>query len=396
MKWNKAVQKNENIFDLPGNWIHLHYFEALNVLFRLENSLRIFVYVILKDNYQDKWLDISITSDDENNSTIGSIAKKRIAQDKNFAYLGYSTNNPLMYLTSGELIRLITSDGYWRIFNSYFLGSREIMKNKLDEIGNVRNSLAHFRPIKEGDVELIKQNAEHTLVNIEKHISQLTLCQDIVPTNTIDEWYSQLRIIGNEYLKLRFQQSMDKQWIKIDIDFDPPVLESTKIYSSRYTFRTLRLNTTSLLTEFSEFNKYVVIAYENIPYLSFDIEKPSFPKSISFILSRRCLQKSIVEIKKELETMITKITEEVDLIKEDTLARGTIIEGVVIGAVLRESGASKYWSCDKEKLKTQESESSLSEYWGNLSSLGSNFISDAETFPWMRTKISDDKSALPF
>jgi len=126
MKWIKAVQQKENIYDLPGNWLYLHYFEALNILFRIENSLRIFVYVILKDSLQDKWQDINITSDDENSSTINAIAKKRIAQDNNFAYLGYSTNNPLMYLTSGELIRLITSDSYWKYFNSYFLGSREI------------------------------------------------------------------------------------------------------------------------------------------------------------------------------------------------------------------------------------------------------------------------------
>ena len=114
------------------------------------------------------------------------------------------------------------------------------MKNKLDEIGNVRNSLAHFRPIKEGDVELIKQNAEHTLLNIEKHISQLTKCLDIVPTNTIDPWYSNIRTIGNEYLKLRFQQSKDKQWIKFLFDFNPPILECNKYYGETYYYKTLK------------------------------------------------------------------------------------------------------------------------------------------------------------
>ena len=162
MNWSSAKNLDENNYELPGDWLKIEYFEALNILFRVENSLRIFVYIILKNEFKEKWKDLSVTSDDSETSTIGAIAKRRIVQDKNFAYLGYGISSPLLHLTSGELIRIITSDSYWKHFKNYFPGSKEIIKNKLDEIGNGRNSLAHFRPLKKGDIELVKQNAIHT------------------------------------------------------------------------------------------------------------------------------------------------------------------------------------------------------------------------------------------
>ena len=98
MDWKKPSLLNENAYDLPGNWLLIHYFEAINVLFRVENALRIFVYIVLKVTFKDKWKDLSITSDDEENSTINAIAKRRLSQDKNYAYLGYIISNPLLYL----------------------------------------------------------------------------------------------------------------------------------------------------------------------------------------------------------------------------------------------------------------------------------------------------------
>ena len=84
MDWQKVEHVEKNKYEFPGNALNIHYYEALNLLFRIENSLRVFVYIILKSKFLDKWLEISITSDDENPTTISSIAKKRIAQDNNF------------------------------------------------------------------------------------------------------------------------------------------------------------------------------------------------------------------------------------------------------------------------------------------------------------------------
>jgi len=187
MKWESINKKEDNTVDLPDTWLFTHYFEALNTLFRVENSLRVFLFAVLKTTFEEKWLDINVTSDDAKEATISKIAKQRKAQAKTFGYLGYKTPCPLMYMTSGELIRIITSDSYWKHFNMYFLGSKEIIKNKLEEIGSVRNALAHFRPIKQDDVDLIKQNARHVLSNIEVCLVDMMSCANTVPTNTSEE-----------------------------------------------------------------------------------------------------------------------------------------------------------------------------------------------------------------
>jgi hypothetical protein len=228
MNWKSPNNIGENKYDLPGNWLKIEYFEALNILFRVENSLRVFVYIILKNEFKEKWCELSITSDDEEKSTINAIAKKRIAQDKNYAYLGYVLKSQLLHLTSGELIRIITSESYWKFFKNYFLDTKEIIKNKLDEIGNVRNSLAHFRPIKKGDIELIKQNSNHTLSEIEKTIKDFISCPDIVPTNTEDNWYKELITIGTKECKVSFKQSKKEEWIKLILTFTPPILKKNR------------------------------------------------------------------------------------------------------------------------------------------------------------------------
>lgn len=75
MKWEEPEKKDDSI-SIPGSWIYIHYYDAFNTLFRIENSLRVFVYVVLKNNLFDKWSTITITSDDSEKETIISIAKK--------------------------------------------------------------------------------------------------------------------------------------------------------------------------------------------------------------------------------------------------------------------------------------------------------------------------------
>ena len=55
MIWQEAKNTENNSYDLPGDWLKIEYFEALNILFRIENSLRVFVFIILKNEFQCKW-----------------------------------------------------------------------------------------------------------------------------------------------------------------------------------------------------------------------------------------------------------------------------------------------------------------------------------------------------
>jgi hypothetical protein len=393
MDWKKAVYLQNNQYDLPGGWLKIEYFEALNILFRIENSLRMFVYILLKNEYQDKWKELSITSDDAETSTLGAIAKKRLAQDKNYAYLGFVINSPLLHLTSGELIRIITSDSYWKLFNKYFLGSKEIMKNKLDEIGNVRNSLAHFRPIKEGDVELVKQNSIHALSEIEKTIKDFILCPDNVPSNTEDSWYTELITLGTENCMIAFKQSEREDWVKLIISFHPPVFQE-RMRKNAFSKKTANLKTDAILKEYIELCNHTICVTEVLPTSwTSDFEKTKFIKQIRFTFSRKSLEVNYLKIKSELENILLQISRELSLINDDNLARGKLIE--VVNCNFSGNDAESYYSFDNDVFKTEFDEDSPVEFWGTFNYAAKNFITDTDRYPWMPVQVSEDKE-FPF
>ena len=393
MNWKKATHIEENKYDLPGDWLKLEYYEAINILFRIENSLRVFVYIVLKNKIQEKWLDLSVTSDDEENSTIQAIAKKRISQDRNYEYLGFLLNSPLVHLTSGELIRIITSDAYWKHFKKYFLGNRDIIKSKLDEIGNVRNSVAHFRPIKIGDVDLIKQNSLHTMTRIEETIHELINCSDIVPSNTEDEWYKTLSNINNTNFAISFKQSKNSDWIKVGFKFNNLLLSKKESYSG-FRFSSLNIKPNLLLDHHPELRKYLITITEYNPFIfSESIENINLVKTIFFTFSKEQLIKSYTPIHSLLEEIILDIVKEIDLIKEDHLARGKFVETLTY--YVRKSSGSKYYSTNDNIYKTNIEFNNPIEFWGDLNFVDKDFISSTSIFPWLPIEVSEDKGS-PF
>lgn len=392
MNWKSPDHIEDNKYDLPGNWLKIEYFEALNILFRFENSLRVFVYIILKNELKEKWCELSITSDDEEKSTINAIAKRRISQDKNYAYLGYVLNSQLLHLTSGELIRIITSDSYWKYFKNYFLGTKEIIKNKLDEIGNVRNSLAHFRPIKKGDIELIKQNSNHTLSEIEKTIQDFISCPDVVPTNTSEDWYKELISVGNIECDISFKQSKNEEWVKLILTFFSPVLSRTD-YTHLQALKTLNIKVTPLLIKYKVLTNQTICVNEYTPTIRSKSADSIHPyKEIRFTFSRKNIEKNYSAIKTQLDEIILQISNEVDLITNDSLARGALIE--VVDTYVEKTSA-KIYTWENTQFQTEFDENSPVEYWGNLNHPTYNFVSDTDQYPWMPVTIADDKD-LPF
>ena len=77
MDWKSAEVSND-VTKIPDSWLHLYYYEALNILFRFENALRLFVYVVLKKELKERWDEAALSA----NSTIKTETKKRIAQAK--------------------------------------------------------------------------------------------------------------------------------------------------------------------------------------------------------------------------------------------------------------------------------------------------------------------------
>jgi hypothetical protein len=144
MDWLKVEFKEEGKIKVPSNWLFLHYYEALSILFKVENALRVLVYIVLKNKAGLKWTETSISSDDDSQTTIGALAKKRISQIQNYGYLGYQIGSPLMHLTSGELVRILISVPYWPLFKKYFKASKEVVTLKLEEIGTIKKFISTF------------------------------------------------------------------------------------------------------------------------------------------------------------------------------------------------------------------------------------------------------------
>ncbi|HVT14636.1 MAG TPA: hypothetical protein VHQ90_00445 [Thermoanaerobaculia bacterium] len=389
MDWQKPTKLDEGV-EIPRTWIHLHYYEALTVLFRVENALRTFVYIVLKEKFASKWQDLDISSDDESRSTIAALAKKRIAQDDAFGYLGYRINSHLMYLTSGELVRLITSDSYWPHFAKYFRSAKNVTVLKLQEIGNIRNSLAHFRPIQPGDVEVVKQNANQMLRGVEQTLSEAMICDEIVPTNTEDPWYRNLSTVGSQLCTLSFRQSRSREWTTITLRFSsPPRSDHTAapLESDSYVFNSvLTIETPAVLMRGDEFCAHLIALIERIPYLRITKHPhPKFFKDLRFIVSRDFLSSGHEVVKKYFEKLLETIERETDLISQDNLARGTIVREQTL---LGEKTDKGLWSFNTDLLLRPVRAGDPIEYWGNVVTSGQDLISDITEFPWLPVNIS--------
>lgn len=392
MHWGKSESHEDGSLTIPNNYLYLHYYEAFSILFRIENTLRTFTYIVLKEKFGDKWMDSNINSDECGNGTIASIAKKKIAQSRVHGYLGYNLSCFLLHLTMGELARLIISNGYWPLFKPHFPCSREVVELKLNEISNIRNSLAHFRPIKEGDVDLIKQDAKHLFSGIETLISDLISTDDSIPSNTDDEWYKEIKLLENESCKLSFKQTKDGNWIKIGMLFQCDIINRTETQGDYIRFDLLKINSPSILNEFPDLSAHLIFLSELVPFSPMPENlSPLFKKGIYFLFGKDILSQEKDSIKNGLLSVRDKIIQEKDLIREDNLARGKLVESIYLYASLRPN---KKWTLRTARLHSPVEENSPPEYWGDLDIFGQDFISDTNRFPWMPIDIS--KTSFPF
>ena len=237
-----------------------------------------------------------------------------------------------MHLNSGELTRLIVSEAYWKLFKPHFLGGKEIIKSKLDEIGSIRNSFAHFRPVRTDDVDVLKQNSKHVLLGIEEFLNQALLQRDVVPTNTQDDWYRALKTLGTDQCVFTFRQSVDEQWVRIGIKYRCPVIEGSfePEYYAHYTPLTIR--SSAILTKYPEIANDVCYLSERVASKMRKDGNAEFSKVLSFVLSRSMLKSYDQGLKPALEELLLTITDETELIQQDNLARGQLVHSTSVSA----------------------------------------------------------------
>ena len=392
MEWKKAQIKENNLVDIPGRWLHLYYYEALNLLFRFENSLRVFVYTVLKDELKEKWQETAISG-----GSIKSETRKRIKQSDDYGYLGHEITSPMLFLNSGELIDIIVSEPYWKFFAKYFKASKSIVVTKLQEIGTVRNSLAHFRPIKEDDIDLIKQNTKHVLLEIEKALVKITSISVLVPTNNTEPWYLKLKNLGSENISLSLFCCEDENWIRLSLSYKIPTLIKNKLSDSYYTYKVANLRTVEILHNFKEIKNsciYLTDSYLS-GYLDSEFNIISY-KECNMVISKATLTENLDSIESDIRKIIMTVDEETELLKGDNLARGILVETKHASAMYQNGyNNNPYWNINLNTLTSNSSKVSEVEYWGTRGNHVTDFVSATDQYPWMPSSISDSDE-IPF
>ena len=392
MDWKPAKINQDGTVKIPERWLHLYYYESLNILFRFENALRIFVYIVLKHNNGKDW-DLAVIGE---NQTIRTETKKRIRQAREHGYLGDDVSSPMLFLNSGELTQIITSETYWKYFASFFKASKSIVATKLQEIGTVRNALAHFRPIKEDDIDLLKQNSKHLFISVENCLVQITGITDVVPTNTSDVWYRDLKNIGNDRFRTSLFASRDQAWVRLELEYSIPMLKKLYYTDDYISYRVGNLRTAQLLTKYSALRESCIYLSENPLYGRVGSEGNILAsKTVSFVFSRLVLEQRIDEIGAAVRDIAAEVEKETDLILQDNLARGDLIESQNASANTNTgSSGNKYWTVSLDNLSTSPLDIDCVEYWGQRWNFVTDFISSVHQYPWMPSSVSKDE--LPF
>ena len=384
MDWHQAKQVNEAV-QIPDRWLHLHYYEALNILFRFENALRVFVYVILKRELLDEWDTAAIPG----GGTIRSETKRRLTQARDHGYLGYGVSSPMLFLNSGEILQVLTSDAYWKHFARYFKASKGIVETKLQEIGTVRNALAHFRPIKPEDIDLVKQNSRHVLLEVERCLTEVTSIFNEMPSNSKDDWYVKVMAIGNEYITTALFASTDQEWIRIELSYKIEKLYS-EIYGDDFLYmKVSNFRTDRMLKDFDKIRKECIFVSESEPggFIRTD-ETLSSERRISIVFARDRLVESLDEIIQDLQKIAEVSKSETTLVSEDNLAKGDLIEVKIVTANATRKDQAVGWSVNLNSLATQLADADHAEFWGQRVHYTSDFIAGTDQYPWMPASIS--------
>jgi hypothetical protein len=386
MDWQEARTANENAVQIPERWLHLHYYEALNILFRFENALRVFVYVILKRELLDAWDNAAIAA----GGTIRSETKKRLTQAKDHGYLGYGVSSPMLFLNSGEILQILTSDAYWKHFARYFKASKSIVETKLQEIGTVRNALAHFRPLRPEDIDLIKQNSRHVLLEVERCLTEITSISDAVPTNSKDAWYTRIMAIRNEQMATSLFSSADQEWIRLELVYKIATLSKEKYGDDFLYLKLSNFKTDRLLVDFVNLKRHCIYVSESEPYGAIHPDESlASHKRISIVFARARLAESLDVIAEELERIARVAKEETTLVSQDNLARGELIEVKVATANRKEQGErGPSWSVNMASTATSLANADHAEYWGQRIHYTPDFIAGTDQYPWMPATIS--------
>jgi hypothetical protein len=258
--------------------------------------------------------------------------------------------------------------------------------------------LAHFRPIKYDDIELIKTNVKHAFVGIDECLERMTSTHRVVPTNTEDEWYKNLITLGSSLCTIELFQNGSEEWVRVEIGYACALLKSLDLASYRR-FTVSNFISPAVIKRFPNLASHCTFVAENIPYSSVtENNVPEIRKDVSLVFSRATVAAHYEEIRDQIKSVLLKVENETELVKKDNLAREEMIDLANISSVVKTSSDSKnrWWSTDSSNMKCEFGENDPPEYWGEIGLYTTDFIAGSSKYPWMPSRISKEESPFDF
>src|SRR5690606_12584826 len=221
---------------------------------------------------------------------------------------------------------------------------------------------------------------------------------NVVPTNTEHDWYKNLSKLSNRLCKIELYQSKREEWIRVQLTYDCMILTNKEEWQGYISYKILNLLSPAILklNTLNELTNLCTYMAERVPYASMDTNtlKPNFTKNISLVFSKHVMEEHYQVIHDQLCKLLSLIEEESDLIQEDNLARGSVIETVRAVARLSKNEKRTWWDVRTNGLVCSFGEKDPPEYWGDIGLYNSDFISGSTKYPWMPSDISKDE--FPF
>ncbi len=186
-----------------------------------------------------------------------------------------------MYLTAGELVGIILSPTYGKLFRKFFAGPENIISAKLQEIATIRNALAHFRPVTPAHVKILRENGS---VVLQKFQSQLQALLFTKKGRLIRSWKGSFVRPATENrtsIECRVGQPREAGWTVMQLLTNAKI-SSASTSENTCSFMVEMVSLQRLLAAFPELQNSCVVAREwtSIPSWDGDSSLPKITKII--------------------------------------------------------------------------------------------------------------------
>jgi hypothetical protein len=297
-------------------------------------------------------------------------------------------DNPLVYLTTGELIGIILSESYWKYFKSWFAGSADAYRAKLNEISCLRNAFAHFRAITPVHVDTLKRNANALLGRFEDRLMEMLSFR----TEPLKTWTSYIPVTElNETKAFHFQLqvSPSRDWLVIDMTAPIKILGEPSVCGNIFSWPAMGLSADAVLSEFPSIRSKVIFVTHDLFHSSStwdgDSAMPEVKKRLRFVFT--CAKEEELDV---LNFRQYLIDQELYFISTD-LPKSLFRAGNVSATeTKKENAPSDFQIHAGDFLKLSEVNRCL-ENWGGLhhDCVYGNLLTSIPWYPFMDHEISD-------